>query len=95
MNKVSGALVASMVAGLFAANAVAADKAPPKKTTSTKVKCAGVNECKGKGECGGATHACAGHNACKGKGWVTKDSDQACKDAGGTVVVEKSDKPKS
>ena len=30
----------------------------------------GVNECKGKGACGGAGHDCAGKNECKGKGWV-------------------------
>jgi hypothetical protein len=90
MNKVTGAVVASLVAGLFAANAVAADKAAPAKETSTKVKCTGVNECKGKGECGSADgkHACAGHNDCKGKGWISMDSAKACTDKGGSVVAE-------
>ncbi len=93
MDKRTGAVVASLVAGLFAANtALAADPGAEKKdstkTASTKVRCSGINECKGKGECAAEGHACAGHNACKGKGWVTVDSEKACTDKGGAVVAE-------
>ena len=91
MNKVTGVVVASMVAGLFTASNAFADhheKGSDAKATSAKVKCSGVNECKGKGECGGADHACAGHNGCKGKGWITTDSEKACTDKGGKVVAE-------
>ena len=90
MDKRIGAVVASLVAGMFAVSAAAADGdkgGTHTKETSTKVKCSGVNECKGKGECAGPGHACAGHNECKAKGWLTKDSEAACKDAGGTVVA--------
>ena len=89
MDKRIGAVVATLVAGMFAISASAAegDKDESRtKHTSSKVKCTGVNECKGKGECAGAGHACAGHNECKGKGWLTRDSEEACKKDGGTVV---------
>ena len=49
-------------------------------------QCAGVNACKGQGECGGKGHDCAGKNACKGAGWVKKTTDADCITAGGTVV---------
>lgn len=35
-----------------------------------KVKCEGVNSCKGASSCKTLTSDCAGHNACKGKGFV-------------------------
>ena len=93
MNKLTGAVVASVVAGLFAANAIAAGTTPAKdskdsKTTSAKVKCTGVNDCKGKGECSGDGHGCSGNNSCKGKGWVTMDSAKACTDKGGKVLAD-------
>src|SRR5438876_11415702 len=97
MNKVTGAVVASLVAGLFAANALAADKgakdAKDTKTTSAKVKCTGMNDCKGKGECNGDGHACAGHNDCKGKGWVTVADAKTCTDKGGKVVSDAKPEP--
>jgi hypothetical protein len=82
MNKQwKGALVAAAVAGLFlTGKALAAEKGGEQ----AKVKCEGVNECKGKGACGGATHDCAGKNECKGKGWI-QISEAECKEKGGTV----------
>ena len=50
-----------------------------------EIKCAGINECKGQGACGGADHDCAGKNECKGKGWV-KVSMAECTAKGGTKV---------
>jgi hypothetical protein len=35
-----------------------------------KVKCEGVNSCKGQGACATASNSCAGKNACKGQGYV-------------------------
>lgn len=73
-----GAFVAAAVAGLFAAGTPAVVKA----AAGDKVKCSGINECKGKGACGGpgAGHGCAGKNACKGKGWVeTTEADCTAK----------------
>lgn len=57
-------------------------------TKEAKVKCQGINECKGKGACAGATNDCAGMNACKGKGWLEVTAKE-CKDKKGTVLVEK------
>lgn len=50
------------------------------------VKCLGINECKGQGQCsvpGG--HACAGQNECKGKGWI-QISKSECETKGGTIL---------
>jgi uncharacterized membrane protein len=81
-----GALIATAVASLFAANAVFASQHEGGATDAkeAKVHCYGVNECKGKGACGTADHTCAGQNACKGKGWIAL-SDKECQERGGTV----------
>jgi len=65
-----------------------ADKkgAPAKAGKETaQVRCEGVNECKGKGACGGANHDCAGGNECKGKGWIML-TDAECKAKGGKIT---------
>jgi hypothetical protein len=86
--KTQNMLVAAAVASLFAGAALAGDKAPAKAGKDTaQVKCTGVNECKGKGACGGAGHDCAGNNECKGKGWVSL-AEKDCKAKGGTVVAD-------
>ena len=79
---VKGALVASAVAGLFAAAVPGVVSA---KETA-KVKCAGINSCKAKGECASATSSCKGMNDCKGKGWI-EASAKECKAKKGTVVT--------
>ena len=56
----TAAAVMFSTAPLTAANA--ADEA--------KVKCEGVNSCKGTSACGTAANACAGKNACKGHGFL-------------------------
>ncbi len=81
---VKGALVASAVAGLFAAAMPAVVHA---KDTG-KVKCSGINSCKGTGACKSATSSCKGMNDCKGKGWI-ESSAKECKAKKGTVVTEK------
>lgn len=80
--KRTGALIASVVAGLVMAGQVASVA----HATEGKVKCSGVNECKGKGACKSADNACAGANGCKGKGWIEVGSEKECTDKGGTVV---------
>ena len=35
-----------------------------------KVKCHGVNSCKGQSECATEHSQCQGENQCKGKGWI-------------------------
>ena len=93
---VKGAVVATAVAGLFLASACAkrtttlGGSNATGNTTATgaaeKVECWGVNQCKGKGECGSEKTgtSCAGTNACKGKGWIQVTKDE-CLAKGGTL----------
>ena len=81
---IKGALVASAVAGLFAAAMPAVAHAKD----AGKVRCSGINECKGKGGCKSATSSCKGMNECKGKG-VIESSAKDCTAKKGTVVTEK------
>ena len=85
--KLLGAALALTAATLFATGQVA--KAEGKKEEG-KVKCSGINSCKGTGACGGATHSCKGKNECKGKGWDYTTSEEECAKKGGTVVKAKS-----
>ncbi len=86
MNRVArGTVIATAVAGLFMAGAVPARAAD--KAGGDAVHCAGVNSCKGKGECAGAKHDCGGKNACKGQGWQEMSAAD-CKAKGGTVEKE-------
>jgi hypothetical protein len=50
-----------------------------------KVKCFGVNACKGKGSCKSLANSCKGQNSCKGKGFLIM-SQTACKAKGGTLT---------
>ena len=78
---------ALVAAALLCSSALAGDKAPKKdnKQAPAQVRCSGVNDCKGKGECGGANSSCAGTNECKGKGWVLA-AEKDCKSKGGKVL---------
>ena len=75
--KASGAAIATAAALLFgtltATTASGAEEA--------KVKCEGVNSCKGHSQCATATNACQGQNSCKGKGYLslTKSECDAAK----------------
>lgn len=73
--KLSGIALATAAAGLFAVTA-----AGPAAAQGAKVKCEGVNACKGQGGCKGANNSCKGHNSCKGQGFVEM-SDADCKKA--------------
>lgn len=70
--KASGAAIATAAALLFgtltATTASGAEEA--------KVKCDGVNSCKGHSACATAQNACAGQNACKGKGYLSLTQSQ-------------------
>ena len=79
--KSRGALIAALAAGLFGAGAPLAASA----ADAAKVRCQGINGCKGKSACHSADNACAGQNGCKGKGW-TMMSEKDCKDKGGKVT---------
>ena len=63
--KISGAAIATAAALLFGSvttTVSAADEA--------KVKCEGVNGCKGQSACATATNSCQGQNSCKGTGYL-------------------------
>ena len=64
-NKATRAAIATAAALLFSNMAVA-----PASAADAKVKCEGVNSCKGTSACSTATNACQGHNSCKGKGYL-------------------------
>jgi hypothetical protein len=74
--KVSGCALAAAAAVLFATAPLATNAAD-----EAKVKCEGVNACKGRSACATATNACQGQNACKGQGYLqlTKAECEAAK----------------
>ena len=83
--RLRGILIASAALGLLAGGLSCSTEAE-----AEEVKCAGINGCAAKGECGAAdgSHDCSGKNSCKGKGWVHTDSAAECTDQDGTVLDE-------
>jgi hypothetical protein len=65
--KARGAAIATAAALLFSTLPMVAANA----ADTGKVKCEGVNACKGQSACATAKNACQGHNACKGQGYVS------------------------
>src|SRR5215469_2062591 len=61
----SGVALAAAAAVMFSTVAVSTASAD-----EAKVKCEGVNSCKGHSACKSANNACKGQNSCKGKGWT-------------------------
>lgn len=86
-NKITGVALATAAAALFATGTVMAPLA--QAAEDGKVKCEGVNSCKGTSECATAKSSCKGANACKGQGWVSKASKAECEKAGGKVAMDK------
>jgi hypothetical protein len=82
----NGKAIAMTVVGLLLAAAPMGHA--DDKTKEAKVKCSGINSCKGKGGCKSADNGCAGKNGCKGKG-VVEATAKECKDQKGTVVADK------
>ena len=88
MNK-SSASFAVAAAALFVAGCGGSQSSEPasadQQQASGNVKCLGVNECKGQGQCGvPGGHSCAGQNECRGKGWISIPEAE-CTANGGTV----------
>jgi hypothetical protein len=82
--RVSGTLLAVAAAGIFAAGHAPTAAA----AESAKVRCLGVNACKGKSECKTAA-AQKGQNACKGHGLLFLTEEQ-CKLRGGKIDKHRS-----
>jgi hypothetical protein len=85
MNKIktSGAVLATVVGLMFAAQPVLAQDTSSSNQAS--VKCVGGNSCKGQSACQTSQNGCKGQNSCKGKGWITTASTQECTQKGGHV----------
>ena len=77
----SGAALAAIAASLMIANTAPASAA----SDSYKVKCFGLNACKGNGSCKSLSNGCKGKNACKGQGFSMK-SKAACTASGGSTT---------
>ena len=88
-----GMLIAASAAALLATTALRAGDSSAAKTA--KVNCAGINACKGTGECSGDGHGCAGMNTCKGKGWVSVTAAECSKKKGKVVDMKPASAPKS
>jgi hypothetical protein len=67
--KVQSSLIATAAAGLFLAGLAGAAGAED-PGTEAKIKCEGVNGCKGHSDCKTAHSECKGMNSCKGKGFL-------------------------
>jgi uncharacterized membrane protein len=61
----TGAAVATAAALLFSTVA-----APVAQAEEAKIKCEGVNSCKGTSACATAHNSCQGQNKCKGEGFL-------------------------
>ena len=90
--KITGAMLATAVALMFAGNAVQAADSPDSSAAASQIKCVGGNACKGQSLCQSANSSCKGSNACKGKGYVMTPTAKECVAAGGKPeTVTKSD----
>lgn len=89
VKKLSGVALAAAAASLLLSGSVyAADGAAPAAPAKAEIKCAGINECKGKTSCKSASNECKGKNSCKGKGFL-KASMEDCVAKKGTELKEK------
>ena len=81
--KLTGAMLATAVALIFAGNAAYAADSSDSTAAASQVKCVGGNACKGQSACQSAESSCKGSNACKGKGYVMTPTSKECLAAGG------------
>jgi hypothetical protein len=83
MNKVklSGAILATVVGVMFAAQPLIAED---NSGNQAQIKCVGGNSCKGQSACATASNSCKGQNSCKGKGWITTTATD-CSQKGGQI----------
>jgi uncharacterized membrane protein len=65
--RLSGLALATAAAMAFSSAPLQAADAP---ADTAKVRCEGVNNCKGQSACSTAKNGCAGQNQCKGQGYL-------------------------
>jgi uncharacterized membrane protein len=80
-SRTSNKMLMAAVAGLLTVGAIGT-ATTARGEEGDKVKCYGVNSCKGTGACSGAGHGCAGKNACKGQGFMQMSKDDCMKQGG-------------
>jgi uncharacterized membrane protein len=73
------AVLAAAAAAIFVSGAATEANAAHHEA-GEKVKCDGVNSCKGQSECNTDHSKCNGQNECAGKGWV-KMTPEECEKA--------------
>lgn len=88
--KTRSSLVASAAATLFLAGLAGAAHAED-SGGEAKIKCEGVNSCKGQSECKTAQNSCKGENSCSGKGFMMMTKAE-CDAAKAKAAAEKSKK---
>jgi hypothetical protein len=88
--KTRSALVASAAAAMFVAGMAGAAQAE-ESGGEAKIKCEGVNSCKGKSECNTAHNDCKGQNSCSGKGFLMMTQAE-CDAAKAKAAAQKSKK---
>jgi uncharacterized membrane protein len=76
------AVLVATAALLFAAGAGA--DTHEQGSEAEKIKCEGVNACKGQSACHTAHNGCAGKNSCKGKGFLMMTPEE-CEQAKGAA----------
>ena len=64
------AILAATAGVLFVAGSAGLALAESHSGHEAKIKCEGVNECKGQSSCKTLFSSCAGQNGCSGKGFV-------------------------
>jgi uncharacterized membrane protein len=79
------AWVAAAFLGLFAGACSKKEQAAEPEPAPEKVRCEGINACKGKSACHTDKTTCAGENACKGQGWV-EVAKKECQEKGGKIL---------
>jgi uncharacterized membrane protein len=86
-SRTTSKVLMAAVAGLLTVGALGM-ASTARAAEGDKVKCYGVNSCKGTGACSGAGHGCAGKNACKGQGFVEMSKDDCAKQGGKLTAPE-------
>jgi uncharacterized membrane protein len=81
LNRTSGAVIAGAAALLVIS--ATAPLAPA--AADYKVKCFGLNSCKGHGQCKSLGNSCQGQNSCKGQGFLMMNKG-TCLAKGGTLT---------
>lgn len=79
----SGAVLAAAALSFVVGNTVIGNLA--QAAGDDQILCAGVNSCKGQGDCHSYVNSCKGQNDCKGKGYKFQTATQ-CASMGGKVV---------